>query len=106
MQTQIELIMHACCECDTRFAMSTSVHRRRKEDGKRFFCPLGHSQVFCETKVKQLEEKIVDMEEELSDERDYANTIRDQRNRIERSRSAYKAWVTKLKKRINGNGTQ
>lgn len=85
-----------CGECGTYFAMTNVMYNKRKEDGKVFFCPLGHQRVFRETEVmrlkKQLEQKDRDLEWQ-----------RAQRNRAEKHASAMKGQVTKIKNRV-GNG--
>lgn len=40
------MIELTCCVCGTVFTMADSIYHQRKRDGKVFFCPNGHSQIF------------------------------------------------------------
>lgn len=47
-----------CCVCGTPFAMSRNLMQIRREDGKWFYCPIGHQQHFTETDVQRLKAKL------------------------------------------------
>jgi hypothetical protein len=47
-----------CCECHVVFAMPSDMVRRRREDGKRFFCPSGHFQSFTDSEVRKLQREL------------------------------------------------
>ena len=42
----VKLIPLNCCECGLQFTIPESLYKYRQKDGKKFFCPNGHSQVF------------------------------------------------------------
>lgn len=54
MQTTIILKYITCCVCITRFAMDEELYRRRREDGKGFWCPNGHDQIFTDSEIQKL----------------------------------------------------
>lgn len=43
-----------CCVCGTVFTVSDSIYHQRKRDGKEFFCPNGHSQIFTNSLASQI----------------------------------------------------
>ena len=45
-----------CCECGVEFASVVII--RRRVDGKLFWCPNGHSQVFTETEASKLRKQL------------------------------------------------
>jgi hypothetical protein len=49
--TQMEVTV---CTCGVLFAMPERMLRQRREDGKSFFCPHGHSLSFHETELDRL----------------------------------------------------
>jgi len=54
IQTTIEYETMECGECGILFALSMSFYRERKELGKAWYCPNGHSRVFRESVVEKL----------------------------------------------------
>jgi len=83
-----------CFNCGVPFCITTELQERRLRDHKTFYCPNGHGQVYTgETKAQKLARKVARLESEM-----------DQKNarieRIERSRSAMKGQVTKIKNRV------
>lgn len=45
-----------CSECDVEFSLPETLHKRRKDDGKAFYCPNGHAQCFRITDADKLRE--------------------------------------------------
>lgn len=85
-----------CGECGTHFAMTEAMYRKRKEDGKEFYCPLGHPRVFRETEVMKLRRQLEAKEKDLE-------WVRAQRDRSDKTAIALRGQVTKIKNRV-GNG--
>lgn len=89
----------SCYLCGVDFAMSDDLHSRRRSDGRSFWCTNGHEQHFTETDAQRLAK----VQRQLQDARTLQTHLRDQRDAAERSASAYKGQVTRIKKRV-GNG--
>lgn len=92
----IEFQAMECGECGTHFAMTQTMYKKRQEDGKGFYCPLGHERVFRDTEVMQLKRKLEAKERDLE-------WVRAQRDRSDKQVVAMKGQVTKIKNRV-GNG--
>jgi hypothetical protein len=93
------LVIEECYKCHITFAIPRELHRQCKEGGMTFYCPLGHGQVYTVTEVQRLKDKLA----QEARQRERAETVliheRDQRQAAERSASAYKGRVTRLKNR-------
>jgi hypothetical protein len=51
-----------CANCGVEFCLTQGLYRRRRNDGKEFYCPNGHSNVYRPTADQ---EKIADLEKQL-----------------------------------------
>ena len=87
-----------CAECGIAFALTSDFIARRREDGKGFYCPNGHSLVF--NNKKRNEERIAALERELKNADARTSFERDQRKATERSLAATKGHVTRLRKHV------
>lgn len=70
MTKTTELIEHDCCKCGTRFVMEATLDTYRRKEGKEFFCPNGHSQMFIDNQesiLKKAQEKLAEVTEELEE---------------------------------------
>lgn len=47
-------VLIVCCLCATEFSMSQNLYNQRMKDGRKFWCPNGHDQVFTETELDRL----------------------------------------------------
>lgn len=54
-----------CCSCGVSFALESTFQQERRNNGGNFYCPNGHTQVYRESTVKELERKLEDREREL-----------------------------------------
>lgn len=50
------LYIERCYLCATLFAMDTYLQQERKSDGRSFFCPNGHGQIYTKSLAAELEE--------------------------------------------------
>lgn len=93
------LYVQECCACSITFAVPEDFDQRRRNDGKTFYCPAGHSQSYTKSELDRVREKLA--REQAARERAQAREIHehDQRIAAERSASAYKGRVTRLKNR-------
>jgi hypothetical protein len=85
-----------CGSCGIRFCVEEFWHQERRETGKEWHCPNGHSRVYCETEVGRLKRELAAKEVELARQRVRAE-------RSERQLVAARGQVTKIKNRV-GNG--
>jgi hypothetical protein len=58
IDTFVQLKRLSCCDCATEFAISEQLYNRRINDGQKFFCPNGHSQVFTESENTILKKQL------------------------------------------------
>ena len=65
-----ELATVTCYKCGVLFGMPSYMQQKRQEDGESFWCPNGHSQVYCESQVKKLEKQLAQEKE-----RRYSRTV-------------------------------
>lgn len=66
-----------CAACGIEFAMPQHFVTKRRESGKEFFCPNGHSLSFSKSEVQRLREQLERKEQQLAQER----TARDEAER-------------------------
>jgi hypothetical protein len=90
-----------CCNCGILFGVPEDLDRRNRNDpSQSFYCPSGHSQHYTgPSEAQKLREKLARAERQ----RDFAESARraavDQAETAQRSASAYKGRVTRLKNR-------
>jgi hypothetical protein len=60
-----------CAECAVEFCLTPSLYQRRRDDGKGFYCPNGHSNVFRPTpdqeRIKELEKRLAQRDRVIED---------------------------------------
>lgn len=95
----LTLVIEECCECHMSFAIPQDLRRQCKEEGKTFYCPLGHGQHYTTTDVQRLKDKLDRETRWRKDAEAGLVHERDQRQAAERSARAYKGRVTRLKNR-------
>jgi len=97
---RLRLEPETCCVCGTVFAMEAKMRQNLLEDGGSFYCPNGHSQHYTEPEVARLKKQLA---REAKMREAMETTLRDterQNAALERSRSAIRGQVTKLKNEI------
>jgi adenine-specific DNA methylase len=83
-----------CPSCGLLFAITNEFQHRRSEDGKGFYCPVGHNMSYHETDVDRLRKRAEKAE------RDAANAKEDAR--VERAaKIAMKGQLTKAQHRAD-----
>jgi cell division septum initiation protein DivIVA len=73
--------------------------QRRRSDGRNFFCPNGHSLSFGETENDRLRRERDRLKQQLAEKDDAILRVRDRADAAERSASARKGVITRLKNR-------
>lgn len=93
------LVVTDCADCGVIFAITDDYEERRREDGKGFYCPNGHSLSYLETETDRLRKA-------LDQEKLHHQWTRESRERAVKDakvadyqRRAAKGQLTKAKKR-------
>ena len=103
----ISLHVQDCPTCGVIYAISGELNRRRKEDGRSWYCPNGHTIHYTESEADRARKRAA--EEELKRRRleeQLANTELELRftnldlEGEKRSKAAIKGQLTKVKKRV------
>lgn len=89
-----------CCNCAMQFTMPRGFYELRKADGKVWYCPAGHEQLFSESDLTvalrerdRLKQQLTYRDNELADQRR-------RREEAEKSAAAFRGHVTRLKNRV------
>jgi hypothetical protein len=85
-----------CPVCGLFFAITEEFEKRRRDDGKGFYCPNGHSMSYGDTVRDQLRRE----KDRVAMLRSNLDQVRADRAAIERSRAAVRGQLTKVKKRV------
>ena len=88
-----------CCNCGVVFGVPAGYRNNRRKDKKAFYCPNGHGQSYKESEADQLRRERDRLQQRLAQKDDDIKFQRQLRETAERSASAYKGQVTKLKRR-------
>ena len=92
-----------CCECGIIFAVPTAFEKSLRDTHQQFYCPNGHQQHFPgETEEENLRRERNRLKQQAARLHDQIEDERRGRESAERSASAYKGQVTKIKKRVSG----
>jgi hypothetical protein len=97
MQTMLDtstLVIEECCDCHTRFAMTSQLRAARYADHKAFYCPNGHGQSY----VGETEE--AKLRRQLKAAKSDATWTRDQLEASERSKAAIKGHLTRARNKL------
>lgn len=95
-----DLEVLSCSECGLLWAMPETYVNRRRNDGRLFYCPNGHGQLYRETEEDR-QRKRASAERRRADNAE--NAARIQRERAERERRtavALRGHLTRMKNRI------
>jgi len=89
-----------CGKCNTTFFIPDYLYKKLKETGEGWYCPLGHSRVFCNSEISVLKKKVeqekrrrIETEGQLETEKRYSKRLGNQKRAI-------KGVLTKTKQRI------
>ena len=91
-----------CCKCKCKFAIPDALYEAAQASSAiNFYCPYGHIQHFAEGESEQqkLRRERDRLKQRLAQKDDEIDRQRDLREHAERSASAYKGHITKLKNR-------
>lgn len=88
-----------CPACGVRFGVPTGYTANRRKDKRSFWCPNGHSMSYTESEADRLRRERDRLQQQLALKDDEIRWQREIREAAERSASARKGQITKLKKR-------
>ena len=94
-----EMSTEVCAACGIEFSMPAHFVNTRRKDGKSFYCPNGHSQHYAESEADKLRRERDRLKQEQAWYEDRLKHHREERERAERSASARKGVITRMKKR-------
>lgn len=91
-----------CGECGIEFAVPDAFYNERKNDRPRlgWYCPNGHSRIFCEGESDKLRRERDRLVQRLAEKDDAIRQQREQREAAERRAAAARGQVTKIKNRV------
>lgn len=84
-----------CYSCNTLFAMQDDLYETRLKDGRSFYCPIGHSQIF--TGRRDELQKLKEDNQRLNSRAAWAEQ---EAKAAKRERTAIKGQLTKTRNRI------
>jgi hypothetical protein len=90
--TYTEQLTALHCHCGIAFAIPDALHTQAYNNGKTFYCPLGHPIVYSETEAQRVTRKLV------AEERRTASLLA-QLDQVKASHSATKGQLTKARNR-------
>jgi transposase-like protein len=97
---QIKLTMLDCASCGMVFGVTTELEKRRREDGKSFFCPNGHSNFFVENELDKARKEVKRLQDESERRRQLWRDEQAAHDATLKSLAATKGHLTRTKKYI------
>lgn len=89
-----------CAECGITFGIPVDFERVRRQDGRTFWCPNGHSLSYGKSESDRLREQLKRTERHLANTQVARDAAQDQAKAAEYRRRAAVGANTKLRKRI------
>jgi predicted RNA-binding Zn-ribbon protein involved in translation (DUF1610 family) len=91
------LVVTSCPTCGSGHAIPSALDRRARRHGTTVYCPLGHGWHYS----KSIEQELAEARNDAKFYKDAMVTARRERDAVERSRSAYKGELTKVRTTIH-----
>lgn len=95
--------IETCINCGVEFCVLDFFQTRRREDKRSFFCPNGHSMVYCESEADKLRKELDIAKKDADWQRQRRQQVEKDREAVQRRLTAQFGENTKLRRRI-GNG--
>ncbi len=96
----ISLRVEDCPSCGIVYGFPTEFEKRRREDGREWHCPNGHTVAYTKTELDKTREQLQRAERERDQAIVSRTAAQDQAAAAERSARAYRGWLTRLRNRI------
>lgn len=97
----IQMYVSDCPNCGVIYGIPRDYEIRRREDGRKFYCPNGHSGSFGESEIDKAKRLQAAAERRETSARIRATAAYDQAQAAERSARAYRGQVTRIKNKIS-----
>ncbi|CAD7023307.1 hypothetical protein REJC140_00162 [Pseudorhizobium endolithicum] len=88
-----------CCRCGIRFDVSKTWKAARLNDKATFYCPNGDAQHFTESELDRVRRERDRLKQQIAERDDSIARARQRADAAERSASARKGVITRLKRR-------
>lgn len=92
----VTLVIETCIDCGTPFGMEATLNNQLRRNGRVFYCPNGHTQVYAEPIEKRMEQLKNTVKTLEADKKFY----KEEAERKARQLSATKGVLTRTKNRI------
>ena len=96
----IQMYVSDCPDCGVIYGITVEYEKRRREDGRGFYCPNGHNGSFGESEIDKAKRLQAKAEERLTWARSATQAARDQAEDAHHSARAYKGHLTRMRNRI------
>jgi predicted RNA-binding Zn-ribbon protein involved in translation (DUF1610 family) len=96
----IQMYVSDCPNCGVIYGITRDYENRRREDGRNFYCPNGHSGSFGESEIAKAQRLQAAAERRANSAQIRASAAYDQAKAAHRSASAYRGQVTRMKNKI------
>jgi hypothetical protein len=96
----IQMYVSDCPDCGVIYGITVEYEKRRREDGRGFYCPNGHNGSFGESAIDKAKRLQAKAEERLMWARSATQAARDQAQAAHHSARAYKGHLTRMRNRI------
>lgn len=100
------LVVHDCPSCGVQYGVTKEFEDRRREDGRTFYCPNGHSVVYngglsaAQKEANWLKRELETSQRLVASARSDATRNREEAERQARRAAAARGQVTRIKNRI------
>ena len=95
-----EFHFEVCCACGVEFGLPAHYNKERRQDGKGFYCPNGHTLSYGEGSHEKLRRERDLLRQRLAEKGDVIVEAYEATARAERTASTYKGHVTRIKNRV------
>jgi hypothetical protein len=95
------IMVQECCSCGMMFGVPSDFDRRRREDHKSFFCPMGHSQSYNgPSETQKLKNELAEANRVINYKQERINSLHNKLTETNHKVRAEKAAKTRLKNRV------
>jgi hypothetical protein len=95
----VEIEFIDCAACAMTFGLTADFIQRRRNDGANFYCPNGHTNHYRENEQDRIRQERDRLKQQTAQYEDWLKEERERRETAERSASARKGQITRMKNR-------
>jgi hypothetical protein len=100
MQTTLDLKSITCAECYNIFGVVDSIIAARRQDGKAFYCPLGHANVYQDSAYDRIKKENQNLKSRLTWAKQSEARALKEASEAKKEKAAIKGQLTKTRNRI------